>query len=305
MGDLRPSPCRGCAGGDAGATLLAQAVETSRPLIDERRHTLHLELPPEPVHLEADLTRLSQVMSNLLNNAAKYMEPEGRIWLSAEVQGTEVRLRVCDEGVGIPAEMLSRIFDPFMQVDHSLDRSEGGLGIGLALVRSLVEMHGGSVEASSEGPGRGSEFVVRLPVLRIGRALETPEQSSPKAGPAPAGRKVLVVDDNRDGAESLSMLLELAGHEVHLAHDGEEALSRFESVRPEVVLLDIGLPKLDGFEVARRLRGEGKNRDILLIALTGYGKEGDRSLSREAGFDHHLVKPVEPTVLMDLLARPA
>lgn len=287
------------------ATLLAQAVETSRPLIDERRHTLHLALPQEPVHLDADVTRLSQVMSNLLNNAAKYMEPGGRIWLSAEVQGTEALLRVRDEGVGIPAEMLSRIFDPFMQVDRSLDRSEGGLGIGLALVRSLVEMHGGSVEASSDGPGHGSEFTVRLPVLRAGEAPEPRAESSPKEGPAPAGRRILVVDDNLDGAESLSMLLELAGHEVHLAHDGEEALARFETVRPEVVLLDIGLPKLDGFEVARRLRGDGKNRDILLIALTGYGKEGDRALSREAGFDHHLVKPVEPSTLMDLLVRPA
>jgi len=287
------------------ATVLAQAVETSRPLIDDRRHTLHVALPPEPVHLEADLTRLSQVMANLLNNAAKYMEPEGRIWLSAEIQEREVLLRVRDEGIGIPPEELSRVFEPFLQVDHSLDRSEGGLGIGLALVRSLVEMHGGRVEAFSDGPGHGSEFIVRLPFLRIGKAPEAPEKSAQATGPSTVRRKVLVVDDNRDGAESLQMLLELAGHEVRLAHDGEEALAKAESYRPEVILLDIGLPKLDGFEVARRLRADGKFRDILLIALTGYGKEGDRTLSQEAGFDHHLVKPVEPSVLMDLLVRVA
>jgi signal transduction histidine kinase len=286
------------------AAVLAQAVEISRPLIDQRQHTLHLALPPKPVHLEADPTRLSQVMSNLLNNAAKYMEPGGRISLSAEVHGSEVLLRVRDEGIGIPADMLSRIFDPFIQVERSLDRSEGGLGIGLALVRSLVEMHDGKVEAFSEGPGLGSEFVVRLPVLRVGETLEAPVRSEPKMGPSTVGRKILVVDDNQDAAESLEMLLELAGHEVQLAHDGEQALAVFESDRPEVVLLDIGLPKLDGFEVARRLRSNEKNRDILLVALTGYGKEGDRALSREAGFDHHLVKPVEPTTLMTLLARP-
>jgi CheY-like chemotaxis protein len=286
------------------ATVLAQAVETSRPLIDARRHTLSVVLPEEPVHLLADLTRMSQVVSNLLNNAAKYMEEGGRMWLTAENGNGEVILRVRDEGVGIPPEMLSQIFGLFTQVDRSLDRSEGGLGIGLALVQSLIEMHGGSVAAFSDGPGRGSEIVVRLPVLRIERVADPQEKTMLEDTPVRSGRRVLVVDDNVDSAESLSMLLELSGHEVYMAHDGEQALAEFERRRPDAVLLDIGLPKLDGFEVARRLRSDGRNSDLLLIALTGYGKDDDRSRGRNAGFDHHLVKPVEPETLMKLLALP-
>jgi CheY-like chemotaxis protein len=236
-----------------------------------------------------ELRRLNQ---DLLNNSAKYMEPEGQIWLSAEIQGTDILVRVRDQGVGISPEILPRIFDLFTQADRSLDRSEGGLGIGLALVRSLVELHGGSVSAASDGPGCGSEFTVRLPILRIDEAPEAP--AAQKVEPPPPGRRILVVDDNRDAAESLQMLLELYGHEVRVAHDGEEALAAFAKERPEVVLLDIGLPRLDGFEVARRLRADGQNRDVLLVALTGYGKH-----------DHHLVKPVEPAMLMSLLARPS
>src|SRR4028119_138578 len=286
------------------ATVLAHAVETSRPLIDARKHTLHVTLPDEPVHLRADLTRLSQVVSNLLNNAAKYMEQGGRICLTAETEGGEAIIRVRDEGVGIPPEMLSRIFDLFTQVDQSLDRSEGGLGIGLSLVKSLVEMHGGSVAASSDGLGHGSELTIRLPVLRVERVPKPEEKTMLEDTPVRSGRRVLVVDDNVDSAESMSMLLELSGHEVYLAHDGEQALAEFERPRPDAVLLDIGLPKLDGFEVARRLRSDDRNRDLLLIALTGYGKDDDRSRGRDAGFDHHLVKPAEPETPMTLAAPP-
>jgi signal transduction histidine kinase/ActR/RegA family two-component response regulator len=283
-------------------TVLAQAVETSRPLIDGRRHTLTVALPPAPLPLMADLTRLSQVVGNLLNNAAKYMEEGGRIWLTAEHDGREAVIRVRDAGVGIPGEMLTRIFEPFTQLNRSLARSEGGLGIGLALVRSLVEMHGGKVEAFSAGLGCGSEFVVRLPALEEqGEAEPAPVEPGQRA-PRGAGRRVLVVDDNLDSAETLGTVLEIAGHEVWLAHDGEEALVLVERHRPEAVLLDIGLPKLDGYEVARRLRLDPGNDGILLVAVTGYGKEEDRDRGRLAGFDHHLVKPVDLEALRDLLA---
>lgn len=284
------------------AAVIAQAVETSRPLIDSRKHTLLLTLPPEPVRLHADLTRLAQVVSNLLNNAAKYMDEGGRIWLTVERQGSEAWIRVKDEGIGIPPEMLARVFDLFTQVNQSLDRSEGGLGIGLALVRSLVEMHAGSVQAQSEGPGRGSEMIVRLPVLETERAQATGLRETAVSVKAAAGRKVLVVDDNRDAAETLGTILEISGHEVLLAHDGEEALSQAATHRPEVVLLDIGLPKVDGYEVARRLRLDPENEGVLLIAVTGYGNREDRERGKLSGFDHHLVKPVDLQQLQRLLA---
>jgi signal transduction histidine kinase/CheY-like chemotaxis protein len=283
------------------ATVVAHAVETSRPLIDGRRHTLLLSLPPEPVLLHADLARLSQVVANLLNNAAKYMDEGGRIWLTAERAGETVRIRVRDEGVGIPAEMLPRIFDLFTQADRSLSHSQGGLGIGLALVRSLVDLHGGAVEAFSDGPGRGSELVVTLPALGSRSPADTLSGSF-EAPRAAAGRRVLVVDDNVDAAETLGRILELAGHRVWIAHDGKEALELAGSERPEVVLLDIGLPKLDGYEVARRLRLDPDLRGALLVAITGYGKEEDRDRGRAAGFDHHLVKPVDLAALQGLLA---
>ena len=281
-------------------TVLAQAVETSRPLIDGRRHTLTVSLPPGSFYLMADLTRLSQVVANLLNNAAKYMEEGGRIWLEAERKNGEILIRVRDAGVGIPREMLGRIFEPFTQLHRSLARSEGGLGIGLALVRSLVELHGGTVEAHSEGLGRGSEFVVRLPVVDEEQAPDLAPEEAERA-PRGEGRRILVVDDNRDSAETLGTILEIAGHEIWLAHDGEEALAQVERHRPEIVLLDIGLPKLDGYEVARLLRLDPRHQDLLVVAVTGYGKDEDRDRGRLAGFDHHLIKPVDLEALRTIL----
>jgi CheY-like chemotaxis protein len=229
------------------------------------------------------------------------MEEGGRIWLEAERKNGEILIRVRDVGVGIPQEMLGRIFEPFTQLHRSLARSEGGLGIGLALVRSLVELHGGSVEAHSEGLGRGSELVVRLPVLEEERAPDLASEDVPERAPRGAGRRILVVDDNRDSAETLGTILEIAGHEVWLAHDGEEALAQVERHGPEIVLLDIGLPKLDGYEVARLLRLDSRHRDLLLVAVTGYGKDEDRDRGRLAGFDHHLVKPVDLEALRAIL----
>jgi PAS domain S-box-containing protein len=283
--------------------VVARAVETSRPLIDARRHDLRVTLPTESLPVEADVTRLAQVLVNLLNNAAKYTEPGGRIGLAIERAGGDVVVRVRDTGVGIPPEALPRVFDLFTQAQRTLDSAQGGLGIGLSLVKRLVELHGGSVEAHSEGPGKGSEFTVRLPLLGGAGCGVGNEQPGRTAHPAPRARqprRVLVVDDNRDAAETLALLLRSAGHEVCLAYDGVEALAAAEGFGPEVAFLDIGLPGLDGYEVARRLRQRpGK---LLLVAVTGYGQEEDRRRAHAAGFDRHLVKPVDPTVLQELLA---
>jgi two-component system CheB/CheR fusion protein len=282
------------------AAAAAQAVEAARPLIEERGHRLEVALPPAPVRLEADAARLEQVLSNLLNNAAKYTEPGGRIALTAERHGGEVVIRVKDSGIGIRPEMLPRVFDLFQQADRVEGRVSEGLGIGLTLVRRLVELHGGRVTAHSQGPGRGSEFVVRLPL-----PAEAPRAGAGRAarGPVKApGRRVLVVEDNPDAAESLALLLRAAGHEVRVAADGPAALEAAAAFRPQVVLLDIGLPKMDGYEVARRLR-RGAGRDgLLLVALSGYGQEEDRRRSRAAGFDAHLVKPADLDALQELLA---
>lgn len=286
------------------ASVLHRAVETSQPVIDAHRHQLSVALAPEPVRLHADPTRLAQVFANLLNNAAKYMEPGGRIWLTAERVGDEVAVRVRDAGVGIPAEMLPKVFDLFTQVDRSLDRSQGGLGIGLSLVRSLVQMHGGSVTAVSGGHGQGSEFVVRLPVLAeaspetVDVAPEKPKFNGPAV-------RVLVVDDNTDAAQSLAMLLRCQGHEATVAYEGQTALDVAATRKPEVILLDIGLPDMDGFEVCRRLRQQAGLEQAMLVALTGYGQDEDRRRSQEAGFHAHLVKPVEMDQLEALLARAA
>src|SRR5262245_26391273 len=283
------------------AAVVARAVEISRPLIDARRHGLAVTLPPEPVRLEADATRLAQVVANLLNNAAKYTEEQGLIWLTVERDGGEAVVRVRDTGVGIPAEMLAQVFDLFTQVAHSEDRSQGGLGIGLTLARSLVEMHGGSVRAHSDGPGQGSEFVVRLPLLA--------ELRSEASGPGVNGRlvessarRILVVEDNVDAADSLAMLLRLLGNDVRTAHDGPAALAAARAYRPDVVLLDLGLPRMSGYEVCRRLREEHFANGPLVVALTGYGQDEDRRRTREAGFDRHLVKPVNPEELREVLA---
>jgi PAS domain S-box-containing protein len=283
------------------ATVVAHAVETSRALLEARKHEVTVSLPPEPLWLEADLTRLAQVFANLLNNAAKYTEEGGHICLTAERRGDDVVLRVNDTGTGMTQEMLTLAFDLFAQADRSLDRSQGGLGIGLTLVRSLVHLHGGAVQAFSDGPGKGSEFVVRLPALGQTRpAGRIPEERN---GPWPS-RRILVVDDNEDAAESLAQFLRMKGQEVRTAYRGPAALEAAGAFLPEVVLLDIGMPGMDGYEVARRLRRESGLEKILLVALTGYGREEDRRRSREAAIDHHLVKPVDPEALGTLLAHP-
>jgi CheY-like chemotaxis protein len=280
------------------ATAVLQAVEAARPFCELMEHELTVTLPPQPVYLDADPTRLAQVIGNLLNNACKFTDKGGRIALVVARDGDTAAVRVSDSGVGLAADQLPRIFDMFTQIDTSLERSRGGLGIGLTLVKSLVEMHGGTVLASSAGLNQGSEFVVRLPVL-----ADVADQRLPEPVPRePAQRRrILVVDDNRDAATSLSDLLELTGHDMRVAHDGLEAVSTAEKFRPDVVLLDIGLPKLNGYEVARKIRQEGWGERVTLVALTGWGQDEDRRKSSEAGFNAHMVKPVDPVVLMDLL----
>jgi CheY-like chemotaxis protein len=277
------------------ASVIHQAVETVRPAAESAGHELSISLPLEPVYLDADPI----LFSNLLNNACKYTPGGGHIWLSAQRQGSEIAVMVKDNGIGIPAHMLPHIFQMFTQVHESLERSQGGLGIGLTLVQRLVHMHGGAVQAASDGPGRGSEFTVRLPVLR-----EKPEAVvAPAAGAAKGERfRILVVDDNRDSATSLAMLLKISGHDVSLAHDGEAALEAAASSLPDVMLLDIGLPKLSGYEAARRIRAQPWGQKMLLIAATGWGQEEDRLKSKEAGFDFHLVKPINLADLNALLA---
>ncbi len=282
------------------STFLEAAVEASRPLFDARGQTLEFTLPEAGLAVEGDATRLAQVVLNLLNNAAKYTPEGGRTSLSAAPEGDFVAIRVADTGMGIPAEMLPRIFDLFTQVSRSIDRAEGGLGIGLTLVRRLVAMHGGTVEATSPGLGAGSEFVVRLP-LAVGSA---PAEAPPDRPPARPGRRrrVLIVDDNLDARTTLARLLRRLGHETEMAGDGPSAVRTTLELRPDLVLLDIGLPGMDGYEVARRLRAEPTLEGLTLIALTGYGTEADRRQSAAAGFDAHLVKPVEPESLRQLLA---
>jgi PAS domain S-box-containing protein len=296
------------------AAMITHVVETSRPYVEERRHDLQVLLPREPVFLDADATRLEQALGNLLHNAAKFTPPGGRIRLSVEVERgskaspaassspTTVLIRVRDTGRGIPGELLPHVFDLFTQADQSLAHTEGGLGIGLALVRGLVEMHGGAVQAFSDGPGQGSEFIVRLPMAEGGvRGAEASHPAAPQSAlRIPPSRRVLVVEDNLDSAETLVDLLELWGHEVRAVHDGPAAVRTAADFRPEVVLLDIGLPGMDGFEAARRLRA-GLGEDARLMALTGYSQEEDRRRSSEAGCDHHLVKPINPDELRRLL----
>ncbi len=282
------------------ATIIQGAVETSRPLIEQQGQELTVSLPPAAVVVHADLTRLTQVISNLLNNAAKYSEKGGRIHLAAEREGSDVVVSVKDTGIGIPADQLPRIFEMFTQVDRSLEKAHGGLGIGLTLVKQLVEKHGGRVEARSEGPGKGSEFLVRLPVV-----LEAaqPQETGQHDEPAPnSSFRVLIVDDNRDGADSLAMMLRLIGNDTRTAYDGQEGVDVADEYRPDLLLLDIGLPKLNGYEACRRIRQQPWGKRIVLIAVTGWGQDEDRRRSHEAGFDHHMVKPVDPQVLMKLLA---
>lgn len=282
------------------AKVVQGAVETSRPLIEQQGHDLWVQLPAEPVYLHADMTRLAQVFSNLLNNAAKYTERGGRIDLTAERQGSDVVVSVKDTGIGIPADKLPRVFEMFSQLHVAMERSHGGLGIGLSLVKRLVEMHGGTVGARSAGPGMGSEFVVRLPIA-VGQAHAS-GQTSGDEQPAPAASlRILVVDDNRDNADSLAAMLRIMGNETRTAYDGDEALRAAEEFRPRVVLLDIGLPKLSGYEVCRRIREQPWGRRMVLIAVTGWGQDDDKRRAEAAGFDRHMVKPVKPQALMKVL----
>jgi signal transduction histidine kinase/CheY-like chemotaxis protein len=285
------------------AGVVERAVETSRPAIAARRHELIEGMPAGPLWVDADPVRLAQVVANLLNNAAKYTEERGHIRLTVGREGGEAVVRVGDDGIGIGPAELAGVFDLFAQGTAAADRSAGGLGVGLALVRTLVELHGGSVTAHSDGPGQGSEFVVRLPALEgppVARG-ETGEQQAPVRPPA---CRILVVDDNQDGTEMLALLLRHEGHDVQTAADGPTALEVAGAFRPDMVLLDIGLPGMDGHAVARRLRQADAGKGMVLVAVTGYGQDEDRRRSRDAGFDHHLVKPVDIATLRDLLGGP-
>jgi two-component system CheB/CheR fusion protein len=282
--------------------VLDAALETSRPVIEAAGHKLSLSLPAGPVHLDADPVRLAQVFANLLNNAAKYTEDGGQTWIEARRQGDTVTVSVRDSGIGMSDSMLPHIFEIFSQAETALVRSQGGLGIGLSLVKGIVELHGGTIEARSEGPGRGSEFIVRLPVAAP-EAARARQRSDAAGEPAPlTGIRILVVDDNRDNAETLAMVLKVMGNEVSTAYDGQQALEVARAWRPHVVLLDIGMPKMNGYEACRRMRSEPWGEGMCLVALTGWGQEEDRRRTEEAGFDHHLVKPVDPAALLKLLA---
>lgn len=281
------------------AGIVRQAVEATRAQYRSMEHELTVHLPDEPVLMTADRARMAQVIGNLLNNACKFTDTGGRVLVHVERQGDEVVIRVRDTGIGMAPADLPRVFDMFTQLDASRERSHDGLGIGLTLVRTLVDLHGGSISAHSEGLGKGSEFVVRLP---ISGADDTASVTPARGSGTRTRRRVLVVDDNEDGAESLALLLQLVGHETFTAHDGHEALRVFERVGPDAALLDIGLPGLDGLELCRRIRALPGGRDVLLIAVTGWGQEDDRMLSREAGFDAHVVKPVDPDALALLLS---
>ena len=285
---------------DAGP-ILAQAVESTRPLIDARRHALEVAVDRLGLTVDADPTRLEQIAVNLLTNAAKYTEAGGRIWLSARREGDEVAIRVRDDGIGIPPEKLPEMFELFAQGERSIARSEGGLGIGLTIVQRLAEMHGGSVTATSEGLGRGSEFTVRLPAVAPAEATrEVPP--GPGRGPG-RGARILVIDDNVDTARGMTRLLKLLGNEVRTAHDGPTGVEVGRDFLPDFVLLDIGLPGMDGYQVAEAFRGDPRLRDAVIIAISGYGQEDDRRRSKAAGFDHHLVKPVDHDALLTLLSR--
>ena len=281
--------------------VVESAVEITRPTLEALGHQLRIDLPSEEVHLHADPTRLSQVFSNLLHNAAKYTEQPTSIVLAAEVQHEHVIVRVEDNGIGIAPENLQRVFEMFTQVGRSLEQSRGGLGVGLSLSQWLVRLHGGAIEARSEGLGKGSQFIVRLPISRPMPVAEKRADDTASADRT-TGKRILVVDDNRDFADSLAAMLTLAGNEVCVTYDGLEAVGVAGMWRPQVVLLDIGLPYLNGYDTARRIRDSLSDRKPLLIAVTGWGQEKDRRRSRAAGFDHHLVKPIDPAALRHLIA---
>jgi two-component system, sensor histidine kinase len=285
------------------ASLVGSAVETARPLIDAKRHVLETLLPEDPVELMVDPLRLSQALANLLTNAAKYSDPGGHITLAAELGAGELTLSVKDKGIGLSADNLSEVFEMFSQVDSAIDRSEGGLGIGLALVKGLVGLHGGTVEAQSAGVGQGSTFTIRLPAAAVvHRGARSDAQLSMRTEVAEPRCSVLIADDNRDAADSLALLLQMSGYELHVCHGGREALALARRERPDALVLDIGMPGMSGYELARQIRAEEWGRNALLIAVTGWGQQEDRERSRAAGFDHHLTKPVDPDTLQGLLA---
>jgi signal transduction histidine kinase len=285
------------------ATLINRAIETIEPLVLEREHQLTLRVPSEPMQVDGDPTRLTQALANVLGNAAKYTERGGRIDLICTRRGADVEIRVRDNGIGIPAELLPRIFDLFTQLDRRSDQALSGLGIGLALVRRLLEMHGGAISALSEGAGTGSEFVIRLPLLPEAAVRTEPENDAQQTDVPAVPRRILLADDNADALESLATVLRLRGHEVFSACNGAIALEAACRHVPEVALLDIGMPLLDGYEVARRIRAQEWGKAMTLVALTGWGQDADRRRSREAGFDTHLVKPLDLDQLSNLLAQ--
>lgn len=276
------------------------AIETSHPAIEQSEHELAVILPDEPILLQGDAARLAQVVSNLLNNAAKYTHRGGHLRLTVHREEDTAVLLVADDGIGIPPPMLGKVFDMFTQVDRTLEKTSGGLGIGLSLVKGIVEMHGGTIEARSEGEGRGSQFVMRLPALSAARKIEPPAGGEPMR--SSSRRRILVADDNVDLAESLGHLLEMQGNDVKVAHDGLEAVETAQSFRPDVVLLDIGMPKLNGHDACSQIRGQPWGKKAILIAMTGWGQDEDRRRSQEAGFDHHFVKPVDLRALEKRLA---
>ena len=283
------------------ATVVNRATETSRPLVEVAEQQLLVTLPAEPVLLDADPVRLAQAFSNLLNNASKYSEKGSQIWFQAEQVGDEILVSVRDTGIGIPADKLPNVFDMFMQVDRSLERSQGGLGIGLTLVRQLVQMHGGSVEVRSDGPGKGTEFIVRLPLVIVSKAATQTEFDGKPVEQATSARRILVADDNRDSADSLAMMLELLGHQVVCVHDGLEAFETAKRSQPELVFMDLGMPHMNGYDAARLIRNEPECNGAVLVALTGWGQEEDRRRSYEAGFDYHIVKPIDFAAVENLL----
>jgi signal transduction histidine kinase len=287
------------------ADVLRGALELSQPLIDSAGHSLTIDVPPAPIWLDADMTRLAQVVGNLLNNAAKYTPEGGRIGLSLRADGDNAIVAVSDNGLGIPADMQSKVFQLFAQVEDHTDRARGGLGIGLALVKQLVAMHGGSVSAESAGPGQGSIFTVRIPLAVVG--VETQRETKELAAePAPTQpRKVLVIDDTFEVAQTVGWMLEEMGHQYRLVHDGRQALQAARDFRPDAILLDIGLPMMDGYAVCRAFREDDLFKNALIIAQTGWGQERDKTLASEAGFDHHLTKPVAFDELERLLANKA
>jgi len=283
------------------SAVVRNAVDTSRPLVEAASHELILDVPDEPIYVDGDEVRLSQIITNLLNNSAKYTQDGGRIQLTVARQASDAVISVKDNGVGIPAPMLPKVFEMFTQVDRSLEKSQGGLGIGLSIVQQLVEMHGGTINAHSDGHGLGSTFVVRLPVVL---SLAQPHRADEaEAGAKPAARRrILVVDDNRDAAISLAMMLKIMGNDTQTAHDGLEAIDVAAAFRPDVILLDIGMPKLNGYDACRRIRQQPWGQSIVLVACTGWGQAEDKHMAQDAGFNSHLTKPIDPADLGKLLA---